>query len=134
MKKLPSRPAMPLQLLRQSRVCWLPGLAAPTKTTLTYAFTLQPTSLPNNTSGIDAVTLKTGIHLLICNPIEKGRNKLAVLASLDGKKWNDLIVLEDQPQGEFSYPAIIQGNNGTIHITYTYNREKIKYVHLKIVK
>ena len=53
---------------------------------------LQPTSLPNNNSGIDAVTLKTGIHLLICNPIEKGRNKLAVLASSDGKKWNDLIV------------------------------------------
>lgn len=93
---------------------------------------LQPTSLPNNNSGIDAVTLKTGIHLLICNPIEKGRNKLEVLASLDGKKWNDLIVLEDQPQGEFSYPAIIQGNDGTIHITYTYNREKIKYVHLQI--
>ncbi len=95
---------------------------------------LQPTSLPNNNSGIDAVTLKNGIQVLICNPIEKGRNKLAVLASLDGKKWNDLIVLEDQPQGEFSYPAIIQGNDGTIHITYTYNREKIKYVHLKIVK
>ena len=93
---------------------------------------IQATSLPNNNSGIDAVSLDNGLQLLICNPIEKGRNKLAVLASVDGKNWNDLIVLEYQPEGEFSYPAIIRGNDGTIHITYTYNRGKIKYIHLKI--
>jgi len=93
---------------------------------------LQLTSLPNNNSGLDAVTLKSGVQLLICNPIEKGRNKLAVLSSLDGKEWNNLIVLEDQPEGEFSYPAIIQAKDGTVHITYTWNRIKIKYVHLKI--
>ncbi|HAZ04316.1 MAG: sialidase [Bacteroidetes bacterium GWF2_42_66] len=95
---------------------------------------LTATSLPNNNSGIDAVTLDNGLHLLICNPIEKGRNKLSVLASADGKNWSTLIILEDQPKGEFSYPAIIQGKDGTIHITYTYNREKIKYVHLAIQK
>jgi predicted neuraminidase len=95
---------------------------------------LMQTSLPNNNSGLDGVTLKNGIQLLICNPIEKGRNKLSVLASLDGKVWSDLIVLEDQPEGEFSYPAIIQGKDGTVHITYTWNRVKIKYVHLKIMK
>lgn len=93
---------------------------------------LQQTNLPNNNSGLDAVTLKNGTHLLICNPIEKGRNKLSVLVSPDGKEWNELIVLEDQPKGEFSYPAIIQANDGTVHITYTWNREKIKYIHLNI--
>ena len=93
---------------------------------------VQPTVLPNNNSGIDAVTLKNGTQLLICNPIEKGRNKLSILASIDGKEWNEAIVLEDQPKGEFSYPAIIEGIDGTIHLTYTYNREKIKYVHLKL--
>jgi len=93
---------------------------------------LQQTSLPNNNSGLDAVTLKNGTQLLICNPLEKGRNKLALLASPDGKNWENLLVLEDQPEGEFSYPAIIQGKDGTIHITYTWNRIKIKYVHLKI--
>ena len=95
---------------------------------------LQQTGLPNNNSGLDAVTLKNGIQLLICNPIEKGRNKLALLPSTDGKEWNNLFPLEDQPEGEFSYPAIIQGTDGTVHITYTFNREKIKYVHLKIKK
>ncbi|MEI6276801.1 MAG: sialidase family protein [Prolixibacteraceae bacterium] len=95
---------------------------------------LQQTQIPNNNSGLDAVTLENGTQLLICNPIEKGRNKIAVLSSTDGKEWTNLIVLEDQPEGEFSYPAIIRGEDGTVHITYTYNRLKIKYVHLKIKK
>ncbi len=93
---------------------------------------VEATSLVNNNSGIDAVTLKNGLQLLISNPIEKGRNKIDVKASADGITWTDIIVLEDQPEGEFSYPAIIEGKDGTIHITYTYNRLKVKYVHLKL--
>ncbi len=93
---------------------------------------LQATTLLNNNSGIDAVTLDNGLKLLICNPVERGRNKLSVFASVDGKIWSEKIVLEDQPEGEFSYPAVIKGKDGTIHITYTYNRVKIKYVHLEI--
>jgi len=95
---------------------------------------LRQTSIPNNNSGLDAVTLKNDIHLLICNPIEKGRNKLEVLSSPDGKEWKSLIVLEDQPEGEFSYPAIIQSKDASVHIVYTWNRVKIKYVHLKVKK
>lgn len=95
---------------------------------------LQQTSLPNNNSGLDAVTLKNGLHLLICNPIEKGRNKLSVLASRDGKAWETMIVLEDMPSGEFSYPAIIQSKDGSVHLVYTWNREKIRYAHLKVKK
>ncbi|QGY48226.1 sialidase [Maribellus comscasis] len=94
---------------------------------------VEATSLVNNNSGIDAVTIKNGLHLLISNPVEKGRNKIDVKISADGKNWFDLIVLEDQPEGEFSYPAIIEGSDGTIHITYTYNRKTVKYVHLKLM-
>lgn len=90
------------------------------------------TSLPNNNSGIDAVTCSNGLHLLVYNPITKGRNKLSLAGSYDGKIWEDLMILENQTEGEFSYPAIIQSRDGTIHITYTYNRNTIKYVHLKI--
>lgn len=90
------------------------------------------TSLPNNNSGIDAVTCSNGLHLLVYNPITKGRNKLSLAGSYDGKIWEDLMILENQTEGEFSYPAIIQSGDGTIHITYTYNRNTIKYVHLKI--
>lgn len=90
------------------------------------------TELLNNNSGIDAVSLKNGLHLLICNPIEKGRNKLVVLVSADGKSWKEMVVLENAPEGEFSYPAIIEAKDGTIHITYTYNRVKVKYVQLAL--
>jgi alpha-L-fucosidase len=95
---------------------------------------VQATSLPNNNSGTDAVTLSGNIQLLIYNPITEGRNKLAVAASVDGKNWKDLIILEDQAEGEFSYPAIIQTSDNNIHVTYTYNRVKIKYINLKLMK
>lgn len=94
--------------------------------------TVEATNLVNNNSGIDAVTLQNGLQLLICNPIKDGRNKLSLLMSMDGVDWEELYVLEDQPEGEFSYPAIIQAEDGTIHLTYTYNREKIKYVALNL--
>lgn len=93
---------------------------------------VEATSITNNNSGIDAATIRKDLHLIVCNPIEKGRNKLSVLASEDGKNWKDLIILEDKPEGEFSYPAIIKGKRGTVHITYTYNRKTIKYVNLRI--
>ena len=89
------------------------------------------TSFPNNNSGIDAITLQNGLFLLVCNPLEQGRNKLSVLVSSDGKIWKDLIILEDHAEGEFSYPAIIE-DGGKVHITYTYNRIKIRYVLLEI--
>ncbi|WP_416171491.1 hypothetical protein [Algoriphagus boritolerans] len=40
--------------------------------------------------------------------------------------------MENEEQGEFSYPAIIQASDGTIHISYTYNRKKIKYIQLSL--
>lgn len=91
---------------------------------------LEASNLVNNNSGIDGVTLKSGVQLLVCNPIKKGRNKLSLMMSMDGVNWEELYVLEDQPKGEFSYPAIIQAKDGSVHMTYTYNREKIKYVSL----
>ncbi|MBB6324684.1 alpha-L-fucosidase [Algoriphagus iocasae] len=94
--------------------------------------TVESTGLVHNNSGIDAVTLKSGIQLLLCNPIKDGRNKLSLFMSMDGVNWNEIYVLEDQPKGEFSYPAIIQAKDGTVHLTYTYNREKIKHVALTL--
>jgi alpha-L-fucosidase len=93
---------------------------------------LEPTQITHNNSGIDAVTLANGYHLLLCNPIPKGRQKLSLLGSADGLNWEEILVLEDEKSGEFSYPAIIQAKDGSIHLTYTYQREKIKYVHLSL--
>ena len=34
--------------------------------------------------------------------------------------------LESEP-GEYSYPAIIQAQDGNVHVTYTWNRKQIKH-------
>ena len=98
-------------------------------------FTQSELSNPN--SGIDAVGLKNGGFLMVYNPMASGedwwdgRSKLNLAYSQNGKHWKDVLKLENEEEGEFSYPAIIQSKNGEIHITYTYNREKIKYRKLK---
>jgi len=98
---------------------------------------LAKTNVLNPNSGIDAVTLSSGLRVLIYNPLESGkdwvngRNKLNVAVSIDGKNWKDVAVLEDQPTGEFSYPAIIQTSDKAVHVVYTANRKSIKHVELK---
>lgn len=85
------------------------------------------TELPNPNSGIDAVTLKDGRHLLVYNPVERGRSPLSVAISKDGKLWTRLIDLETVA-GEYSYPAVIQSRDGLVQITYTHKRKHIKHV------
>ena len=97
------------------------------------------TNMLNPNSGIDAVTLKSGLQVLVYNPMKKGtkwymgRNKLNVAISRDGLEWEDVVILENHEKDEFSYPAIIEGEDGSIHITYTFNRTNIKYVNLEIL-
>jgi predicted neuraminidase len=87
----------------------------------------QKSALINNNSGIDGVTLADGRQLLVYNHTERGRSPLNVAVSNDGKTWQAALVLENTP-GEFSYPAVIQTKNGQVHITYTWNRKRIRHV------
>ncbi|NMC39147.1 MAG: exo-alpha-sialidase [Bacteroidales bacterium] len=90
---------------------------------------LIPDTLPNPNSGIDAVTLKDGRHFLVYNHLEAGRNQLNAAVSYDGKTWHAALLLEnDQPGTEYSYPAVIQSGDGLIHITYTWRRRLIRHV------
>lgn len=88
---------------------------------------LAATSLPNPDSGIDAVALRDGRAVLVYNPSRQARTPLCVAVSEDGHAWRDALVLEDAP-GEYSYPAIIQAADGTLHVTYTWNRRRIRHV------
>ncbi|RCR65911.1 sialidase family protein [Larkinella punicea] len=95
---------------------------------------LKATELPNPNSGTDAVTLQDGRQLLVYNHTPKGRSPLNVALSPDGKRWQAAVVLENEPGGEFSYPAVIQSRDGLVHITYTHHRKKIRYVVLDPAK
>ncbi|GAA4461673.1 VCBS repeat-containing protein [Novipirellula rosea] len=95
---------------------------------------LVATNMPNPNSGIDVVTLTDGRQLMIYNHLGSsdngwGKRSLLNLAiSEDGMNWTEVGVLEKEKSGEFSYPAIIQTDDGMVHMTYTWKRELIKHV------
>lgn len=94
---------------------------------------MTATNLDNPNSGIDAVTLADGRHLLVYNDTPRGRSPLNVAISTDGVHWRPAVTLETEP-GEYSYPAVIQTSDGKVHITYTWKRRKIKHVVLDLSK
>lgn len=94
---------------------------------------LTLTQFPNPNSGLDAVTLRDGRHLLVFNHTRQGRSPLSVAISPDGRAWSAVLELESEP-GEYSYPAVIQASDGLVHITYTWNRNRIMHVVLDPAK
>ncbi|WP_168120776.1 sialidase family protein [Paenibacillus sp. HB172176] len=88
-----------------------------------------PTRLPNNNCGIDLARLSDGSLVLAYNPVGmyKGpRSPLLLSRSTDnGESWDQLEILEYEP-GEYSYPAVI-AEGARIHVSYTWNRQRIAY-------
>ncbi|HEY0967827.1 MAG TPA: sialidase family protein [Opitutaceae bacterium] len=118
---------------------------------------MASSGLFNPNSGSDAVTLRDGRQVLIYNLRDRAggaprnpksnalggafvaledanedwgvRWPLNLSVSKNGTDWSMLITLEDEPrQHGYAYPAVIQTRDGLVHITYTWNREKIKHV------
>ena len=101
------------------------------------------TDLVNEGSGSDMVTLENGHWVIAYNDTENGRFTLAVSLSEDeGKTWKYMRHIEldlkddSNKRDKFSYPSIIQGRNGMIHVVYThqkyntlpYDDDLIKYI------
>lgn len=87
-----------------------------------------PIDLPNPSAGVDAVRMADGRIALIYNHAETHRQNLSIAVSEDGgESWTPVVTLENQ-EGEYSYPAMIQGSDGMLHATYTHQRTRIKYV------
>ena len=96
-------------------------------------------NVPNPNSGTDAVTLADGRQLLVYNhssppperPTKGPRYPLDVAVSSDGITWRRVLTLETEPcTSGYAYPAVIQAPGGHVHITYTWDRTRIKHVML----
>jgi len=94
------------------------------------------TSLPNNNSGIDLCRTDFGLLALVYNPISgdwAARTPLSMAFSADnGATWGDAFIFEHEP-GEYSYPAIV-ADGSSLHIVYTWNRERIAYWKVTLAK
>lgn len=87
--------------------------------------------LPNPDSAVAGLRRPDGSLLLVFNDIEFGRNSLALAVSRDqGQSWHTVRHFEQNSGGkdEFSYPYLIRSSNGTMHLLYTWNRQRIRYV------
>jgi predicted neuraminidase len=91
----------------------------------------RPLDVPNPNSGIDAISLANGWIVLIFNDSSSERTPLNLAVSRDGEHFRIFSTLEDSP-GEYSYPAMILGKGESLHMTYTWNRKRIRYASLAV--
>lgn len=87
--------------------------------------------LPNPGAGFDLVTLSSGEWVMVFNDTENGRHNLSAAVSDDeGNTWKWKKSIENDTRSKNStsshYPAIIEGADGLIHVSYSYHRTDIK--------
>ncbi len=86
----------------------------------------SPTPLPNPNSGLDLLRLQSGALALAYNHSNRLRTPLCVALAEEDERWRWQQTLEDG-HAEFSYPTLLQTDDGCIHLVYTYKREHIHY-------
>jgi predicted neuraminidase len=91
------------------------------------------TELPNPDSAVSIINPGDGHLLLALNDLEDGRHRLS-LATGSADEWTIVKVLEEETASnldheyEFSYPSMIIGPDGFIHLVYTWNQKRIKHL------
>jgi len=88
-------------------------------------------TLPNPGAGCDVITLSNGEWLMAFNNSEKNRQNLSIaISDDDGKTWKWTRAIENDIRAEKAtsshYPAVIEGTDGLIHVTYSFHRGDIK--------
>ena len=91
--------------------------------------------LANPNAAIAGLQLSNGDRLIALNDLESARYRLVLaIAPAGTSNWNVIAELEsDQTRinglyREFSYPSLLLGANGEVHLIYTYDRKKMKHI------
>lgn len=93
----------------------------------------QASDLPNPDSAIDGLRLRDGRILLVYNHAASGRENLRLaVSSDDGHTWQPGRVIEAAAEQEYSYPCLAEDAHGRIHLTYTWQRQRIKHVEFNL--
>jgi predicted neuraminidase len=94
----------------------------------------KKTDIPNEAS-VELCRLKDGKWAFLGNDINDGRYRFSLYLSDDEAvswKWKYAIENDTEKKGSFSYPCLIQTNDGLLHMTYSYSygtgKKTIKYV------
>lgn len=94
----------------------------------------RKTDIPNGAS-VDVLVLADGRWAMLGNDVDDGRYRLSLYLSDDeGKTWRvkHPIEYDRSKTGRYSYPSLIQGRDGRLHMTYSFHldndRKTIKHV------
>jgi predicted neuraminidase len=115
----------------------------------------EPTVLPNNNASVQSFRLKNGHIVMVFDnshanrsgskPVQGLRKPLSIALSVDeGKSWSFVRDIEQGRPGygaeeqrpktpgreEYSYPTVMQTDDGKIHVAFTFRRQTIKEVEL----
>ncbi len=87
-------------------------------------------ALANPGSSVMGVRISDGSILLVFNNSTTARDDLSLAISSDsGNQWKVIYTFEHGgPGAKFSYPYIIQAEDGRIHLVYAWKRSLIKHV------
>lgn len=89
----------------------------------------KKTDLPNPGASVDAISLQDGNWIIVYNDLEDGRYRLAVSLSDDeGVTWKWKRYLENNKDGSFAYPTVIQAKDRLIHVSYTWSIKNDKTI------
>ncbi len=94
--------------------------------------------MPNPDAALDAIALDGTRLLAVLNDLHDGRDRLVLAISDDqGQTWRVVAALADAAKGtppgangihEYSYPWLQRTPNGSYHVFFTWNRERIRHV------
>jgi predicted neuraminidase len=98
----------------------------------------RDTEIPNPGTSIEVIRLRNGNWVGVYNDLERGRYSLvAALSDDEGATWKWKRHLDGDPEkqinSQFHYPSVIQGKDGSIHVTYSYfvpEGKSIKHAHI----
>jgi len=91
--------------------------------------------LANPNAAIAGLQLSNGDRLIALNDLESARHRLVLAIAPAGTgNWNVIAEVESDEtlinglHHEFSYPSLLLGANGEVHLIYTYDRKKMKHI------